>query len=223
MVSRSRARSDHAKAERRAEILAATLDLWQEQRYEVLTLQAVAQKVGLTKAALYGYYATKESLFLHLYETQVAEFLQQLHRHLNLGGIHTPASLGVLVGTLLAERPALTRLLPHLAGVLERNISEERAAEHKRWLLRQLVPVAALLEGRLPGLGPGGGVRLLTYTQALAAGLYPMADPAPAVTRALADPSLAPLCVTFVPALEDALVCLYAGLSTPHRGTPHGR
>lgn len=212
MVANVRARSPQARQTRQEAILARTLALWRGGRYEDVTLQAVAEGIGLTKAALYGYFATKESLFLRLYETLLAAFLSELQRHLRLGGTHSPRSLAALVGTLLAEHPDLTRLMPHLAGVLERNIPPERALEHKRWLLGALAPVTAALEAALPELEEGGGLRLLTYTQALVAGLQPMADPAPAVAAVLAEDDLAPLRVGLPGALPDALGALYAGL-----------
>ncbi|MDB5044926.1 MAG: hypothetical protein JWQ08_976 [Deinococcus sp.] len=215
MVTLARARSDSAKEARRADIVHQTLTLWQTHRYEDVTLQAVAERVGLTKPALYGYFPTKETLFLALYELLIGAWLNDLTRHLRLGGTHTPASLAALVATLLAEHGDLMRLIPHLAGLLERNISEERARAHKTWLMEQLDPLVPLLPGALPGLPPGAGLPLLTYTQALVAGLYPMSDPAPAVQAALKDPELVPLCIEFGPAFQNALTALYAGLCGP--------
>jgi TetR/AcrR family transcriptional regulator len=175
--------------------------------------------VGLTKPALYGYFPTKETLFLALYEGLLGAWLDDLTRHLRLGGQHSPVSLAALVGTLLTEHADLTRLIPHLAGLLERNISEERARAHKGWLLGRLEPLGPLLERALPGLPPGASLPLLTYTQALVAGLYPMSDPAPAVRAALLDPVLTPLCVQFSDALPAALTALYTGLSRPSAAT----
>ncbi|PNY82141.1 TetR/AcrR family transcriptional regulator [Deinococcus koreensis] len=212
MVTFARARTEPAKAARRADILAQTLQLWEGARYEDVTLQEVAVRVGLTKAALYGYFPTKESLFLSLYETLLAAFLADLHRHLRLGGVHSPGSLAALLGSLLEDHRALVRLIPHHAGLLERNISQERAAQHKLWMLGELAPVAERLEVSLPGLSGGRGVELLTYTQALVAGLYPMSDPAPPVRAALQDPHLAPMCVTLETALPTALAALYRGM-----------
>lgn len=215
MVTFPRARTESAKAARRADILAQTLHLWQEARYEDVTLHDVAGRVGLTKAALYGYFPTKESLFLSLYETLLAAFLGDLHRHLRLGGVHSPDTLAALLGSLLDDHRALVRLIPHHAGLLERNISQERATGHKLWMLGELAPVAAQLEVSLSGLPGGGGVALLTYTQALVAGLYPMSDPAPPVKAALQDPQLSALCVSLEPALLAALGALYRGMIRP--------
>ncbi|WP_229780697.1 hypothetical protein [Deinococcus malanensis] len=75
--------------------------------------------------------------------------------------------------------------------------------------------MAEALERGLPALPAGGGVTLLTYTQALVAGLYPMTDPAAPVQAALHDPALAPLCLTLEAALPGALRALYSGLTQP--------
>ncbi|PTA69148.1 TetR/AcrR family transcriptional regulator [Deinococcus arcticus] len=213
MVTSVRARSGPAKAARRAEMVRVAHDLWRAHRYEDITLQAVAARLGLTKAALYGYFPTKESLFLALYETLLGDFVDDWERHLTLGGTHTPASLATLSAALLADHADLTRLTPHLAGLLERNLTPEGALAHKRWLLARLEPLLRALCRALPTLPPERALPLLTYTQALVAGLYPMGDPAPAVQAALSDPELAPLCVTFAPALRSALEALYTGLA----------
>ncbi|MBZ9749729.1 TetR family transcriptional regulator [Deinococcus sp. HMF7604] len=215
MVISSRARSEEAKATRRADILQVARSLWRTHRYEDLTLQAVATQVGLTKAALYGYFPTKESLFLSLYEELLAEFFAHWERHLALGGIHTPASLARLSAALLGDHPDLVRLMPHLAGLLERNITPDGARAHKTWLLGRIPPLLAALHRALPTLPEGQALPLLTATQALVAGLYPMSDPAPAVQEALSDPALAPLCVAFQPTLELSLRALYTGLCLP--------
>ncbi|MBZ9714366.1 TetR/AcrR family transcriptional regulator [Deinococcus multiflagellatus] len=212
MVTSVRARSEGAKAARRAEMVRVAHALWRAHRYEDITLQAVATRLGLTKAALYGYFPTKESLFLALYETLLGDFLADWQRHLTLGGTHTPASLAALSTALLRDHADLTRLMPHLAGLLERNLTPEGALAHKRWLLSRLEPLLPALVHALPALDTERALALLTYTQALVAGLYPMGDPAPAVQAALSEPALAPLCVAFWPSLEGALAALYTGL-----------
>ena len=111
-----------------------------------------------------------------------------------------------------AEHPDLLRLIPLLAGLLEHNISAERAVRHKRWLAGRLQTVTPLLEQVLPGLPADGGLRLLTYTQALIAGLQPMSEPAPAVRQALAESDLGAMHVDLFTALQDSLQALYTGL-----------
>lgn len=212
MVKQVRARSDEAKAARRIEILQRAGELWTTTRYEALTLQQVAERVGLSKPALYAYFPTKEELFLSLTQEVLADWFAALQEHLTLGGRHTPASLARLMVALLQERPALIRLLPLLSTLLERNIGPERARAYKHWLAGRVHTLGPLLETALPGLLPGGGLRLLTYTQALMAGLYPMSDPTASMHEVLSDPELSLLRVEFMPALEDSLGALCAGL-----------
>ncbi|GGJ76207.1 TetR/AcrR family transcriptional regulator [Deinococcus aquiradiocola] len=219
MVFNVRARSDEAKRERREQILAAALTLWQTHRYPDLTLNAIATGVGVTKAALFAYFPSKEDLFLSLYETLLGDWFAALDRHLRLGGTHTPESLARTVTALTLERQNLTRLIPLLAGILEHNITPERALTHKTWIAGHLAQTTPLLEAALPGLPAGGGARLLTYTQALIAGLQPMSDPSPAVRDALSGTELAALHLQLDAVLPDALTALYRGLVTPPPGT----
>lgn len=214
MVTRSRARSEEARRTRREAILREAEGLLTTARYPDLTLAQIAARVGVTKAALFGYFPSKEDLFLSLYEELLGGWLDELERHLRLGGTHTPASLAALLTALTAERPGLLRLIPLLAGLLEHNITAGRAAAHKAWLSSRLAPLTPRLEAALPSLPPGGGARLLTYTQALIAGLYPMSEPAPAVRQALEDTALAALHVDFGAALRDSLTALIAGLTS---------
>ncbi|WP_119674846.1 TetR/AcrR family transcriptional regulator [Deinococcus sp. RM] len=213
MVTPTRARSDTAKQERRAQILAATRTLWQTHRYPDLTLNAIAEQVHLTKAALFAYFPSKEDLFLSLYETLLDEFFHDLNRHLDLGGTHTPATLARTLGSLTLAHPDLARLIPLLAGILEHNISAERAHAHKTRVAAHLNATAPRLQRALPGLRGDAPARLLTYTQALIAGLQPMSDPSPAVCEALRDSPLGALHLSLDTALPDALTALITGLS----------
>ncbi|GGR18624.1 TetR/AcrR family transcriptional regulator [Deinococcus ruber] len=215
MVIQVRARSDEAKATRRAQILAEARVLLATTRYPDLTLTQLAGRVGLTKPALFAYFASKEALFLELYEVLLGQWLDRLGEHLRLGGTHTPRSLAALFTELATDTPELLRLMPLLAGLLEHNISAARALAHKRWLAGRLEDITPLLERALPGLPEGGGVRLLTYTQALIAGLQPMSEPAPAVREALAGSGLELLHVDLSAALQDSLGALYEGLRQP--------
>ncbi|WP_161882747.1 TetR/AcrR family transcriptional regulator [Deinococcus alpinitundrae] len=214
MVPQVRARSEAAKAARREQILNEARNLLLTARYPALTLSDIAERVGLTKPALFAYFPSKETLFLAVYEDLLGKFLTSLEKHLRLGGIHSAQGLAALITTLTLEYPELTWLLPLHAGLLEHNISAARALEHKRWLSARLAVVTPLLEVALPGLPAGGGAPLLTYTQALIAGLQPMSEPAPAVREALKISGLAALHVELRPALEDSLTALYRGLST---------
>lgn len=215
MVPLTRARSEQAKSVRREQILSEAQSLLLTTRYPELTLAEIAGRVGLTKPALFAYFSSKESLFLSVYEGALGDWLTALDRHLQLGGAHSPGTLAALITALSTERPALLRLIPLLAGLLEHNITPARALEHKRWLAGRLQTTTPLLGAALPGLPAGSGGRLLTYTQALIAGLQPMSEPTPAVREALAESGLVGLHVQLEAALQEGLEALYRGLCSP--------
>lgn len=55
-----------APEERKAELLSAALEVFGEVGFERATLQQVADRAGVTKGALYHYYASKDELFSEL-------------------------------------------------------------------------------------------------------------------------------------------------------------
>ena len=61
------------KAERRAEILDAAIALADAEGLAALTLRAVAQRVGVTAMALYGYFPDKDSLLDAMAEQVIGE------------------------------------------------------------------------------------------------------------------------------------------------------
>lgn len=56
---------------RRAELLDAALEVFAELGYERATLNDVADRVGVTKGALYHYFASKEQLFVELVRSRL--------------------------------------------------------------------------------------------------------------------------------------------------------
>jgi len=70
-VRRRRARSPEDKAARKQAVLDEAWRLFQRGPWSALTLAQVAEGVGLSKAALYRYFDTKETLFLAVEESQL--------------------------------------------------------------------------------------------------------------------------------------------------------
>jgi Transcriptional regulator len=100
----------------RDRILAAALDLFIEQGYDKTSLREVAEQVGVTKAALYYHFASKEEIFRTLMEPFSAVQGQALEL---LQGQPTLEEWGKGLEALVAW------VLPHrrLLGLLENNRS----------------------------------------------------------------------------------------------------
>ena len=68
---KQRAVSSEQKQQRISQILDAAANQFSHQDYIDIRLVDIASDVGITKAALYRYFRTKETLFLALYEQQL--------------------------------------------------------------------------------------------------------------------------------------------------------
>jgi AcrR family transcriptional regulator len=219
--STGRARRPEQKAERRQQILAAARDLLGEVPYGELRMAGLAGRLGLAKGTPYLYFATKESLFIALLEEELSAWFDQVDGAL-AGGGPGPARLPGMLSRTVAGRPLLRRLLVLLHGVLEENVGLAEARAFKRFLLARVTFTGSRLEAALPGLGSGGGARLLLRLHALVIGAQSMSDASPVVRRVLRDEALSVLDVDFEPFLGSALADLLAGATRARRPRKKG-
>ena len=107
----------------RERILEVALDLFVEQGYDKTSLREIAEQVGVTKAALYYHFASKEAIFRTLMEPFSG--VQGLALEL-LQGRPTVEEWGKGLGALVAW------VLPHrkLLGLLENNRGALQAMGH---------------------------------------------------------------------------------------------
>lgn len=213
-MSKSRARQEEQKRERRRAILAIAGRLFEETSFQAITMAQVADRAGLAKGTLYLYFQTKEALFLALLEDELVAWFAGLDAALEgLAARLTPREAAGVLGRSLDGHPGLIRLLGILHAVLEQNVAPERVSEFKRALLAQTVRTGGLLERRMPYLTVGQGARLLLRANALVVGLQQMAFPAPAAAEAMRqDPALALFEVDFARELEETLAALITGM-----------
>ena len=131
-----RARSSEQKALRRKSVLATAEDYFLEVGYEAFSMAQLAQKAGVSKGTLYLYFATREELFLTLYEESLVRWRHQFMKHLS----------GPVTDRLFAEslyRTAMNDgvfvpLLTRLEHVIEHNVTLDRVIESKRVFIRQI-------------------------------------------------------------------------------------
>lgn len=214
---KKRARGPEQKEARRRRILAAAEGLFRDRSFAETTMADVAARAGLSKGAVYLYFATKEQLFLAMLVDELAAWFDAVDAGLSKAG--RPEAAARLFAASLAERPAMTKLLALLDGVLERNIDEETALAWRRFFAARLERTGALLEARLPSIRPGGGARLLLTINALVIGLRQMSDPAPVMKRLADQPEVALLRIDFERELTAALTVLLTGLERPSRAS----
>ena len=173
-----RARSSEDKTARRAALLRAAYDLFQQRDYDAVTMAEVAREADVAKGTVFLYFETKEALFLDVLDELIHEWLDALHVAIAQDDRPWPsARLARTLVDSLGQRPVLARLMPVGAWVLEQNVTEERATRFRHLLLRRFFGTGSLVEQRLGLARPGDGVQLLQFAHALIVGLHSSASP----------------------------------------------
>jgi AcrR family transcriptional regulator len=198
-----RARSPEQKAERRAQILEAAAMFFAEQRFDAISLAAIARQSGVTKAALYRYFPSKEALFLALYLNELDDMV--------VAPLAQGEPLWAAISELLIGRPLFCRLTSILHTVLEHNLDEPQAREFKQALLAQFVHLGGRLENEF-GLEGDQAIRFLMQTQQSVIGCWAVSQPAPVVAAVIDAPPLDVFQVVFADALRSQLRALQAAL-----------
>lgn len=214
---RKRAISDDHKQQRRQAILDEALALLAVMPYDEITMQLLAEHLGLVKGTLYLYFATKEALFLALQEQQLVAWFADLNAVL-AGYVTTalePGGLAQILVESIERHQQFPRLLSLLHSVLERNISLAEAVAFKQMLRFQVARSGAAIEAALPKLAAGQGTEVLLRLHALVIGTWLVTDPSAVVRAALADPAadLAVFDLHFAPFLTGALTALLSGMT----------
>ena len=131
-----RARSSEQKALRRKSVLATAENCFLEVGYEAFSMAQLAGKAGVSKGTLYLYFATREELFLTLYEESLVRWRHRFMKHLS-----SPVTDRLFAESLY--RTAMNDgifvpLLTRLEHVIEHNVTLARVIESKRVFIRQI-------------------------------------------------------------------------------------
>jgi AcrR family transcriptional regulator len=112
------------RGDTRQQILDAALDLFGEQGYDKTSLREIAERVGVTKAALYYHFRSKEDLLVALIEPMSAmqdALLDDLRSDRLLDPTTWPDAVDRVLGAVLDNR--------RLVGLFERNAAALRAVK----------------------------------------------------------------------------------------------
>jgi TetR/AcrR family transcriptional regulator len=215
MPIKQRAIKDDQKQERQQAILATALQLFEQSSYQEITLEAVAERIGLVRGTLYRYFKTREEMFLAVTQQEyqkwhraMAEGLEKLLAH------GTPAieQVVTLCADELDRHWSLARLSAILGNILEYNIDIDTARQFKRVLAGYSIGTAELLEKSLPFLKKGAGGKLLLQIQALVIGLVHLAEPAPVIRQIFNEPDLKFFKLDFRQEFSNALSLMLYGM-----------
>lgn len=205
-----RARNAEQREARKEAILKAAEELLTEMPVSDISLRELSRRVGLSKTNVVRYFETREAVFFELLNRSFEAWLEALPAQLTAPA--SPASVVDSLARSLAGRPVLCGLFSSLGTELERNISSESARVFKLANTRLQGRLADRLRQHVPDLTQSASRELVSLTIVLTAGLWPFANPSPAVAEALEDSELAHTRVDFAERLSRALHVAVTGL-----------
>jgi AcrR family transcriptional regulator len=237
MVTFQRARSEEQRAQRRRVILDTAAAMLAEMPVEQVSLNELSRRVGLAKSNVLRYFESREAVLLELLDAASREWLEQLGGVLSRAvDAAAPVDAAVLVDAAgpvdgaaavarradqvaaalaasLADRPVLCDLISAQAAVLERNVSPQVAAKHKRAAIANITVLARLIREHVPELSEQDAWRLAGAAIMVTGAVWSASCPAAAMLAAYeADPSLASMRLDFTTTLREMLEVLTAGL-----------
>ena len=184
--------------------------------YQDISVVYLAEQLELSKSTLYLYFTTKEALYTEIviehHQRWSLSFEDAL---LDQEAPTSPRVVAALMTATLLEHDPLAQLLTLLHQDIEHALSVEQAMHLRRRLRDDLLPLSEHLERLLPSLSMGDGFRFLICAHALICGLWPLAHPAPNVTRTLDALDLSMFRMDFAGELHRAMVHMLQGWGAP--------
>ena len=154
---KKRARTDTAKAERRAAILKAAREAMLEEGYDAVTMAGLARRAGVAKGTLYLYFETKEEVFLWLYVDLLDAVTTRLEEAFP-GPVSDAAFIDGMIKAF-TETPLYLAMNARLTTVIEINTSRDALVAAKREMMAIYPRVSGAVERGL-GLASGEGLPL---------------------------------------------------------------
>jgi AcrR family transcriptional regulator len=188
-MSFQRARTEEQREERRTDILESAAALLHESGIEGTSLNGIARRAGIAKSGVYNYFESREEIFLHLFLDDFESLVDWAVEALKpLEGSNDPRRIAAVMAQGLGERPRFCELNAALAPVLEQNVSEETVFEFKSAILGQALRLGLAVHDAIPEIEFEPLARAMGPLYALIGGLWPSANPPPAVAAVLARP-----------------------------------
>lgn len=194
---KQRARSEADKALREQQILDAAEALFTSRRFNDLKLADVAAETGLTKAALYRYFRSKEVLFLAVYRRAFESLVTDIEA---LSAEDFPDRF---IQALLSHT-TYCGLTAILHTVLETGLSTAEAREFKLFLLDQTRRLGAPIQS-VTGQDEAACFEYLILCQQALIGCWHLSHPSEAVRDAIQDEPLSVFQLNFADTLSRHL------------------
>ena len=147
-----RARTEQAKDQRRADVLAAALDEFFERGYAAARMHDIADRAGLSKGTLYLYFASKEELFRALIDTFAMPNLEMIETLANAApSFHEAIDKLATAAPIMIRETRLPKLMKVIIG--DSHNFPELVVSYRDNVLNRLIGIIAELLKRSAAAG----------------------------------------------------------------------
>lgn len=178
-----RARTAEQKDQRLADILDATEELLDERHYREVTMAAIADRLGYSRANLTHYVRSKEEILLLLYVRSLRSMLDEMAEVCGSGLTARSADEADEVAkrlvALVASHADFGRIGALLSSLIEANVSLECLVSCKRSIVAMTAEAAELLVSCELFQNGEQASEFLVDLSNYVAGLYPASHPLP--------------------------------------------
>ena len=203
-----RARSNEQKEQRMTEIKVACDTLFARLPYHEITLAAIAEELGWSRAALYKYVTTKEEIFLEICGDKYATYKDALLAAYPAGSTYSTAVLAEVWSEQLNTHRDWLRYCDLLFSIVETNVSVERLAAFKARYYSGQDELIDRMAGNL-GADPSRVSRMLDAVYYHAVGIAGWCQENPLIKQALDYAGLTPRTTDFRTEMRDFItMCL---------------
>lgn len=207
-MSWQRARSPEQKAERIENILDAAGELFDERSIDDISMTEVADCCGMAKASLYGYFGSKEEVFLFLFRREGHTWLAAIESALKRLKKPNPETVAHAIARTTIRHERLCYLATLLHVTLEENTPTQALLEFKLDMRVPLRRFADAVQSVLPDMSADDARTLFIQHHALLVGLWPFANPGHNAASALKDERLNEFHIEFSSVFERSLCAL---------------
>lgn len=116
----------------RPQILAAALDLFAEKGYDATSVQEIVHRAGVTKGALYHYFAAKDDILFEIYGSVFADGVESMKR-IRAAGLDPRSTLRSIIEDLIVNTAQAAKESAVFSRAVIDPESERWRAMQERW------------------------------------------------------------------------------------------
>lgn len=201
-----RARSDEQKEIRIQQISKAALGLFNEQKYDDITLAGIANNLSFTRANLYKYISSKEEIFLYVILEELKKWKEDVLLEYESLGKLDKKEFSVRWAEIIYDHKTLIETLSLLYTIIEKNVTVEKLTEFKKSLFYETGELVGIIIRIFPYMTQEAAFEFLQLQLFFATGLYPATNECENQKKALKAAGIPYITPDFVKTFADFIL-----------------